>query len=715
MSTDLTYEDAPGGVLSEWHPALNGSLTPGQISLNSAKKIYWLCPVGHTWSSAARDRVRKTYLCPVCSGRRLIVGFNDLATTHPELAAEWSKNNELAASDVTPISGKEVLWVCKLGHEWEAAVKARVKGRKCDVCANRVILRGFNDLATTHPELAAEWSDKNELTPKEVTYGSVKKVIWVGACGHGWVASVNNRSAHNQGCPICAGRKPGSARVYNTGKLLSSGLPHLFEMLKTTDNPDVDLDKITVKSGVTLNWHCASGHSWSAMVSDVTRERKTGSQERCPVCRNRVVLEGFNDILTTNPEIKDRWDYTKNEQGPENYTRGMRKDVFWLCEKGHKWESPVSTLGKCPTCAGYYVDNGVNDFATRFPGLLKEWDYVKNDVDPHSIGVSSKDRFYWVCSKNKNHTWRTDVDSRVFAEHGCPKCSNRISKAEQDLFLYLKEALPDTEILQSVRDVIKGELDIHLPEKNLAVEFNGLYWHSEAMGKDKWYHYNKYKVCKDLGIQLIQIWEDDWSANGEFIKSSLLHKLKASGSERIGARKLNAVKVDYATASDFLNLNHVQGSAAGSKYYGLTSPEKGLVAVLVIKAASSTGDEGKWLIERYATSVGIPGGFTKLMKQAERDIPGIKKWVTFSDNTVSDGGLYENNGFTLDENLAPDYMYISEGKRNHKFGYRIKRFRNDPNLNYEEGMTEKELAALNGIPRIWDAGKVRWLKETGLK
>lgn len=85
--------------------------------------------------------------------------------------------------------------------------------------------------------------------------------------------------------------------------------------------------------------------------------------------------------------------------------------------------------------------------------------------------------------------------------------------------------------------------------------------------------------------------------------------------------------------------------------------------------------------------------------------------VTFADHTLSQGGLYLNNGFVAEKVLAPDYSYVVRGKRVHKFNYRLARFKSDPNLKHEEGLTERELALLNRTPRIWDCGKTRYVWE----
>ena len=120
-------------------------------------------------------------------------------------------------------------------------------------------------------------------------------------------------------------------------------------------------------------------------------------------------------------------------------------------------------------------------------------------------------------------------------------------------------------------------------------------------------------------------------------------------------------------------------------------------------------NKNSYNIVRYATSVPVVGGFSKLLSTATK-IYNPSAFITFSDNCVSDGGLYKKLGFTAEKQLPPDYMYVVNGKRKHKFGYRLKKFRNNPALKFEEGLTERELAELNGLNRIWDAGKIKWVK-----
>ena len=134
---------------------------------------------------------------------------NILSEVYPELVAEWSDENlPLTPDRITYGSNKVVWWKGACGHEWQISVKARSSGEKCPICSGARAVEGINDLVTLKPELAAEWSSKNNpLKPTMVTVGSHKKVIWKGKCGHEWTATVKSRAISGTGCPYCSHNK----------------------------------------------------------------------------------------------------------------------------------------------------------------------------------------------------------------------------------------------------------------------------------------------------------------------------------------------------------------------------------------------------------------------------------------------------------------------------------------------------------------------------
>ena len=125
-------------LVKEWHPTKNGVILPEQHMGGSHKKVWWICEKGHEWEAQIKSRVSGIG-CPYCAGKKVLHGFNDLETIHPELAKEWhpTKNGQLTPSQVTYGSGKKVWWICKNEHEWESSVCNRIKGRGCPVCSSR--------------------------------------------------------------------------------------------------------------------------------------------------------------------------------------------------------------------------------------------------------------------------------------------------------------------------------------------------------------------------------------------------------------------------------------------------------------------------------------------------------------------------------------------------------------------------------------------------
>lgn len=195
----------------QWHPAKNGGLTPDQVLPGSHRKVWWICEKGHEWQASVDSRVSGSG-CPVCSGRKVVPGENDLTTQFPQLAAQWhpTKNGALSPQQVTSCSNRKVWWECERGHAYQAAVAARTMSRSgCPYCAGRKVLAGFNDLATKFPDLAAQWHPvlNGNLGPDMVTPGSRRKVWWECPLGHVWKAVIYSRTGTNKcGCPICSGR-----------------------------------------------------------------------------------------------------------------------------------------------------------------------------------------------------------------------------------------------------------------------------------------------------------------------------------------------------------------------------------------------------------------------------------------------------------------------------------------------------------------------------
>ena len=230
---------------------------------NSNTSASWKCESGHEWEAIVANRAKGNG-CPYCSGRMATSGQSDLLTMRPDLAAELTEPS--LATELMPGSGSKVSWTCKQGHQWEARVYQRAGGSGCPYCADRVLIPGLNDLATTHPQIASELVDPNQAT--RLREHASDKVAWRCALGHEWEASVHHRTS-GTGCPYCYGLlvAPGEndlATVY----------PHLVKELA-----DPSLAPTLYAGGnKRVEWKCEEGHTWVTTIS-----HRIGGND-CPTC-----------------------------------------------------------------------------------------------------------------------------------------------------------------------------------------------------------------------------------------------------------------------------------------------------------------------------------------------------------------------------------------------------------------------------------------------
>lgn len=206
-------------LAGEWHPTKNGTLSPDQVVFAAKRKVWWRCEKGHEWCACVLSRTQDGTGCPVCAGREIRSGENDLASRFPELAKQWhpTRNGTLLPTQVTPCCKRRVWWRCPHGHDYAAQVGMRTaRNSGCPYCTGKKVLTGFNDLAAVQPELAAQWhpSLNGDLTAEMVTPGSRKKVWWQCAAGHIWKAAVYTRAGkQRRGCPACAGVTNGKRKT----------------------------------------------------------------------------------------------------------------------------------------------------------------------------------------------------------------------------------------------------------------------------------------------------------------------------------------------------------------------------------------------------------------------------------------------------------------------------------------------------------------------
>ena len=401
------------------------------------------------------------------SPRKIVIGVNDLSTTHPDLCKEadgwepskfsagmsrkvaWKCSNghsweariqhravgagcpfcaasgkraSLGETDLATThpqlastahgwdpskfvagSGKKQKWVCKIGHVYEAKIYARVAGLECVFCSNNQVLSGFNDLETRNPDMAKEASGWD---PGNILYSSTKRMAWRCAKGHEWEVSIVSRLKFGSGCPFCSG----SRAIQGETDLLTLAP----DLASEAYGWDPSLYKLGSNSK--LNWKCKRGHVFQATLND--RSQK-GRERGCPFCSGRRVLAGFNDIKTTHPEkaiMAFGWE-------PSEFSFGMVKKLNWKCSKGHEWiQSPNTVCSSkygCPVCANLVIRFHVNDLQTLHPELAAQ----ANGWDPTKYGATSGRIMSWKCSLG--HTWNASISNRNLKNSNCPVCAGQ--------------------------------------------------------------------------------------------------------------------------------------------------------------------------------------------------------------------------------------------------------------------------------------------------
>ena len=352
-------------IAAEWNYGLNEGLTPEMFAYAANKKAWWTCKAcGNDYDMVINNRTIGKMNCPYCAGKRIKVGFNDLATTHPQLAEEWDYDkNEKTPQEYSKGSDKKVWWLCKAySHSYCSAISSRANGTGCPVCTCRVVMAGFNDIETLRPDVALLWNNRKNIdTPRVFTISSNKKVWWeCPECGYEWKAAICDIS-QGRNCPECAKKNRPLGRNETFLKRKGSFADNYPELLIEWDydKNSISPEKYLAGSEKKVWWICREcGNSY-----EMTVYQRTGMQQGCPKCGKEKCVESAQEnrllqrgsLIDTCPKILDEWDYDKNESGPEAYTKGSKKKVWWKCSKGHSWQAVIHTRTKgvgCPKCAG---------------------------------------------------------------------------------------------------------------------------------------------------------------------------------------------------------------------------------------------------------------------------------------------------------------------------------------------------------------------------
>lgn len=512
---------------------------------------------------------------------------------------------------------------------------------------------------------------------------------------------------------------------------------------------------IPYKKNIRVFWICSKcGYNWSAFIYD-----RTVRGTKCRQCRGSLATPD-DCFAVKRPELVQYWNYSKNQNIlPTNVKEFSHKEVWWKCSNGHEWQAPVARISNghlCRFCGGKEICED-NNFAYRYPELLKEWDFEKNILNPYKIFPNITDLVWWKCKNG--HSYQTQLVGKVQDQSDCGKCLGRVASPENNLFInypeLMKEWDPENTInpkelsnqsgyrakwICSKNNDHKWEANVYsrtrgygcnqcAPNKNTDIELilqklfdvpgwnrrpsntnlkcepdiklsdsvyinsDGLYYHTLEHKPDKYYHFKLYAGMKEHGLRLFQFYADEIYNKPHIIKGIVDSVLNKN--TKIGARKLLLETCSKNKINEFLNNNHLLGPGPSSKNISLTLNNEVLM--------TCTFKKHKTFIEitRVCSKIGITvqGGLSRLINCLKKIFPG-KNIVTQTDNRYADGHSLEKLGF-VQKRIFINYQYTNSIIRENKRKHRV-----------PAGINEEKEAVKKGFYKIYDAKKITWILKT---
>lgn len=475
-------------IAKEWDFDKNDEwLTPENISAQSSKKVFWKCPLEHSYKATVTNRTRNHSGCPYCSGQKVLVGFNDLKTVAPQLANEWSPKNSIQPTEVTAHSNKKVYWVCSLGHDdYLMSVKQRSNNQGCPVCAlqsqtsfpeqailfyiKKVFPNAIGrykyqnqeiDIYIPSLNIGIEYNgnyyhkskEHKDLEKKKFFKDNGIKLLVVDEYKNesdkrvsdfylnerysmrelnDLISDILFKLDPDTTCEIRCEQDAIEIKQQYINQLAKNSIGEMKpELIKEWDhikNGSITPFMVSYGSNQKYYWKCpVCGNSYCASP----KHRIHGTE--CPFCKHKMLKAGTNDLASVYPELLNKWDYNRNEIEPSQVLAAGGKEYYWKCEKGHSYLSNIRSEQKrklCPVCSGKKVIAGVNDLFSQNQKAAVSWDYELNTIDPRILYYRNQSLpIHWICKKCGFRWISTAKEYRR-----CPNCAKMHAKL--NVYLY---------------------------------------------------------------------------------------------------------------------------------------------------------------------------------------------------------------------------------------------------------------------------------------
>lgn len=601
--------------------------------------------------------------------------------------------------------GRMFTVICPRHGEFTQAVAAHLVGKGCKKCAMEALQsKGRLTLESVQERTAGFGRD---YTYSKLDYTTPTAPMITYACKtHGEIVQNVHNHLAGKGCPHCRSRKvnptsgasrPNQGLTDENLGIKAAAIPDAFSFIRIERR---NRRAFIVSSCDIHGEFCLPAHA-----------RLEGGKG-CPACAANLRGQGFSvsfdEMVSKAREVHgDTYKYTGHRRENGKTWLGIECSVhgpFWQHAGGH-----LSGYG-CIKCGNDLVSDSLAKPDSQW---IQEAREVHGDLYQYKGVVRERlgqTRIVAVCQKHGEFTQRAGGHLNGT---GCPSCAPLISKPNREISEFLTglgvEHMMEAPIPGSLK-----KLDLYVPEVKLGIELNGIYWHSDEY-KDRNYHADKQASAAEAGIRIVHIFDDEWSRKRAIVERALKNSLGLATENKISARSCSIGPVHTPDARVFMENNHIQGFVGATMYYGLFySGALVALAGITMKEGGRGGKSSNTQAElvRYSTSASVRGGLSKLLKYAQTSMK-FTRLTTFSDLRFFEGKSYAKVGFVEDGRIRPDYFYSKGGKRVHKCllqKSRVKAMAAKGLALYDPTYTELKLSQLNGYSRVWDCGKIRWVK-----
>ena len=409
-------------LLKKWDFDKNSDLDIYSLTTGSHKMAFWKCSKGHSYQTMIKLQVNQN--CPICSGKRVVAGINDLLTINPTLCEEWDyEKNELPPSYYTSHSGKNVYWKCKkCGHSWLAQINNRGKGTSCPNC--------IKSRQTSFPEQALVYYFRKKCNVINHYCIGQKYTLDLFLPEYNVALEYDGYAWHNNEKSKRRDKYKSSYCAKHTIRLIrirESKVPTEIAINNDTITYFRDKEDIALNKVIKIAFN---------MVIDSTGIEINVNNDRNEIYSNYHHLLKEKSISVLNPHLLSEWDYEKNQPlSPNMISLNSNEEVYWKCNNNHSFLMSIDkrTNGRnCPYCSNRKLLKGYNDFETWCKqnnriDLLLDWDYANNQLSPSDYFKGYKKDVSWKCNKC-GFSWQAPILTRAHGWHNCKNCRGAASK-----------------------------------------------------------------------------------------------------------------------------------------------------------------------------------------------------------------------------------------------------------------------------------------------